>query len=472
MATGVADRVRGRGIVTILALGGLAGTAVLGGCEQEDPSAEALSDAAIQIRTISPGSVPPTNDEFAAEWYRTASGQLDVAARDGSDVQKSIAALLNAEIAVGNARPAMTRLAEIEHEIGTRLTRMTSLETARVSASQTAEALGGYDPTVERSSIDRQASELQQQLSDAQAEKRRLIEQVDSLNSQISDLEGQVSTIRGEESSLRDLALREDPIEAAQTTIRAREVGRRADRLEVEASNLDAQRSVLGPQIEALDVRIDAINARLAILSQAREAVAEQAQRSGDEAAAAREMAQEFSAEMVSRANEIGALHQDEAQAALDEARQALEKAVSTARGARAEVIDGTLLSAGASRSLGDLLARRAASLQQTASVFGGLAERGEGEQARRLSGLADTLGQQADSLKRDAISAYESASSGFNRARGQAKGATRDALQKAADDIDRAIERLGGPTAGSDGSQGADPSSMDGDTPQGELGG
>eukprot|EP01025_Chloroclados_australasicus_P046106 TRINITY_DN5087_c2_g1_i9.p3 TRINITY_DN5087_c2_g1~~TRINITY_DN5087_c2_g1_i9.p3 ORF type:complete len:268 (-),score=49.31 TRINITY_DN5087_c2_g1_i9:13-816(-) len=244
MATRVADR-SGRGIVALLAVAGIAGSAFMSGCEQEDPSATALSDAAIQIRTISPGSVPPTSDDFATSQYRLASGKLDAAARDGNDAQKAIAAILSAEIAIGNARPAMTALARIEHEIGSKLTRMTSLETARVSAQQTAEALGSYDPSAEREAIEQQASELQQQLSDAQDERQQLVTQVESLNAQIAGLEGEVSTIRGQESQLRDRALREDPITAARTSIEAREVGRRADALEVQASNLDARRSVL-----------------------------------------------------------------------------------------------------------------------------------------------------------------------------------------------------------------------------------
>ena len=461
MAGRVADRSGGSRIAAFLALAGLAGTTLLSGCEQEDPSATALSDAAIQIRTISPGSVPPTNDEFATARYRTASGKLDLASRDGSDAQKAIAAILTAEIAVGNARPEMTRLAELEHQIGMKLTRMTSLETARVSAQQTAEALGSYDPSAERTAIDQQASQLQQQLADAQAEEQRLTEQVRSLDAQISDLESQVSTIRGQESALRDRAMREEPIAAAQTSIEAREVGRRADGLEVQASNLDARRSVLGPQIEALNVRIDAINARLAILSEAREAVTAQAQRSTMEAREAREMAQEFAAELVALASEVSALHQDEAQSALESARQALEKAASSGRRASAEVVDGTLVAAGASRSLGDLLARRAASLEQTASVFSGLAQRGDGEQARRMSGLAGELSQRAETLRDDAISAYESAVSGLRRVRAQ--GSTRDALQKAADDIEAAIARLGG------GSGEAEPVDQDGGAAEGE---
>ncbi|CAK9056171.1 3-dioxygenase subunit A) (Benzoyl-CoA dioxygenase reductase component), partial [Durusdinium trenchii] len=359
----------------------------------------------------------------------------------------------------------MTALARIEHEIGRKLTRMTSLETARVSAQQTAEALGSYDPGPERSEIEQQSSQLQQQLSDAQAEKQQLIRQVGTLDQQIADLESEVSSIRSEESTLRDRALREDPIAAAETTVEARELGRRADALEVQASNLDARRSVLGPQIEALDVRIAAIDARLAILSQAGAAVTAEAQRSMMESSEARERAQEFAAELATLASEISALHQDEAQAALTEARQALEKAVSTGRRANADVADGTLVAAGASRSLGDLLARRAASLSQTASIFSGVADRGQGDQARRLSNLADQLSQRADSLKGDAISAYESAASGLRRVRAQ--GDTRAALQDAADNLDRAIERLGGSSASDDDWSGEQPA--DGGTPAGD---
>lgn len=423
----------------------------LAGCGEEDPNATALSDASVQLKAISPGSVPPTDDTFATDGYRAASAKLAPATRDGSDAQKAIAAILSAEIEIGQARPAMTKLAQIEHEVGSKLTRMMSLETARVSAEQTATALGGYDASGERAAIDQRTSALQQDLSAAQAEQQSLRQRVEDLGTQISGLEGQVSTIRSEESALRDRALAEDPITAAQTISQARDTGRRADGLEVQVSTFDAQRSVLRPQIEALGVRIDAINAQLAILSEARESVAQQARRSADDASAAQASAREFAAQLATLATEIASLHQNEGQAAVGEARQSLEKAASSARRANTGAVDGTLVAAGASRSLGDLLARRAGSLEQTASVFSGLAGRAEGEQGRRFSTLADQLSQQAEELKQDSIDTYGTAMSGFNRAKTKARGETREALEKAASDIERAIERLGGRVDGSD---------------------
>lgn len=451
MANRVVGRSGGKNITALMASAGLAALAGSGliGCSEEDPSATALSDASVQLRAISPGSVPPTNDSFATDGYRATSAKLAPATRDGTDAQRAIASILTAEIEMGQARPAMTKLAELEHEIGSKLTRIMSLETARASAQQTAEVLGGYDPSAERAAIDQRTSALQQDLSDAQGQQQELRQRVEDLGTQITSLEGQVSTIRGEESALRDRALTEDPIAAAQTVSQARDTGRRADGLEVQASTLDAQRSVLRPQIEAVGVRIDAINAQLGILSEARESVAQQARRSSADASAAQALAREYSAEMVTRAAEVGALHQNEAQAAVAEAQQALEKASSAARGARSLAADGSLAAAGASRSLGDLLARRAGSLMLTADTFRGLGGRMEGEQGRRLSTLASQLSQQADSLKQDAIRAYQQAASGFDRVR--APGATGDAFKQAVSDLNRAIERLGGRVEGSD---------------------
>ncbi|MFI4881415.1 MAG: hypothetical protein ACIAQU_02395 [Phycisphaerales bacterium JB064] len=450
MATRVAGGIGGRGARALVAKAGVAVVlaAVLAGCDNEDPGAQAISDASIQLRTISPGSVAPVSDEFATKGYRATAGELGPAS-SGSAAQQAVAALLSAQVETGLARPALSRLVEIEHEIASKLNRMVSLETARVSAQQTAAALGSYDPAAERRGIDSRTSELQQQLSEAQAKREQLEQRVAALGTQIDDLEGQVGGIRAQESSLRDQALRQDPIEAAQSIEEARETGRRADGLEVRASTLDAERSVLRPQVEAAGVRIDAINAQLAILSEARESVAQQARRSADDASAAQASAREFSAELVTLATEIMALHKDEAQASVSEARQSLEKAASAARRASGGAADGTLAAAGASRILGDVLARRAMSMEQTASAFRGLADRGQGELASRLTAQADELSQQAQGMKRDAIAAYETAAGNLRRAKAQ--GATRDALQAAADDLDRAIERLGGRVAGSD---------------------
>jgi|GEM_PF-5879891 len=467
MATRVAGRSGGKQALALAVKAGLVGLLGSGltGCGEEDPNAAALTDASMQLKAISPGSVPPTDDTFATDGYRAASATLMPATRDGTDTQKAIAAILSAEIEIGQARPALTRLAEIEHEIGTKLTSMMTLETARVSAEQTAAVLGAYDATTERAAIDQRTSALQQDLSAAQAEQQSLRQRVEDLGTQISALEGQVATIRSEESALRDRALGEDPIAAAQTISEARDTGRRADALEVQASTLDAQRSVLRPQIEAVGVRIDAIDAQLAILSEARQSVAEQARRSSDEASAAQASAQEYAAQLATLATEVGSLHQNEAQSAVGEARQALDKAASSARRAGTGAIDGSLVAAGAARSLGDVLARRAGSLEQTASVFSGLAGRAGSEQVRRLSTLADQLSQQAEELKRDAIEAYSTAMGGFRRARAQ--GDTREAFQKAADDLVRAIERLGGRVGGSDDQdQGLDDQATDGQAP------
>lgn len=463
MASGMAERSGGRGARALMAKAGvaIALAAILAGCENEDPAADAIRDASIQLKAISPGSVPPVSDDYAAKSYRATAGQLGPAG-SGSSAQQAAAALLSSQVESGLARPAMSRLAEIEHEIAAKLNRMLSLETARVTAQQTAQALGSYDPSAERAAIDRQTNELQGNLSQARAQREQLEQQLAALSSQISELEGQVGTIRAQESALRDRALREGPIEAAATIEEARETGRRADALEVRASTLDAERSVIRPQIEATGVRIDAINAQLAILSEARESVAQQARRSSEEASAAQAAAREFSANLVTLATEIGALHQSEAQAAMGEARQSLEKAASSARRASGDIADGTLAAAGANRMLGDLLARRAGSMEQTASAFLGLADRGQGELASRLTTLADTLTQQAQSLKQDAIAAYEAAASSLRRARAQ--GVTRDALQQAADNLDRAIENLGGRRAGGDEAAGADEQAEDWD--------
>ncbi|MEQ8845248.1 MAG: hypothetical protein RIB58_10380 [Phycisphaerales bacterium] len=428
----------------LAALAGLA-AGVMVGCDQQDAGAQAISDASVQLKTVSPGSVPPVSDDFATKGYRAAAAELGPATT-GTQAQQAIAALLNAEVESGLARPAMSRLAQIEHEIGSKLTRMMSLETARVSARQTAQALRGYDPSAERSTIDAQSRTLQQQLTEARSRREALEQQIGELSAQMEGLDDQVGGIRAQEGELRERALREDPIEAAQTIQEAREVGRRADRLEVEVSTLDARRTVLRPQVEALDVRIDAIDAQLNILSEARENVATQARSSTEGAQAADASAQEFTAQLVALAQEISALHQNEAAGAVDEARQTLQKSASSARRATG-VVDGTLSAAGASRTLGDLLARRASSLEQTASAFRGLADRGEGELANRLSGIAGQLDQQAASLKQDAIAAFEQAASNLRRVRAQ--GDVREDLQNAADALDRAIERLGGRPAG-----------------------
>jgi len=450
MATNEAGREAGsprRSVATRLVCAALlAGAAV--GCDKQDPAARAIADASIELRSISPGSVPPVSDEFAASGYRATTSKLGPVS-GGTQAQQAIGALLAAEAEAGLARPSLSRLAELEHEIGGKLTRMVSLETARVSAQQTSEALGAYDPSAEQATIDARASELQEQLSGAQSQRQTLERRIEDLSAQITAIEAQVRTVRAEESGLRDRALGEGPIEAALTIQEARDVGRRADQLEAESSMLDAQRAVLRPELEAVGVRIEAINTQLNILSEARESVAQQARRSQQDAAGAQESAREFSAELITLATEIDSLHQNEAQAVLDEARQALQKAASTARRANSGGVDGTLIAAGASRTLGDLLSRRASSLSQTASAFSGLADRGRGELAQRLSTIADQLASKADDLRSEAIESYESAVSGLRRVRAQ--GQTRDALQDAADDLEQAIERLGGRVEGTD---------------------
>lgn len=447
----MAIRLAGRGRVSkrrLSAESGLLGLAALcvalvPGCDGQDTGARAISDASIQLRTVSPGSVPPTSDEFATSRLRATAGKLDAVNREGSPAQKAIAAILSAEVETGMSIPSLSRLVEVEHEIGMKLTRITSLETARVTAQQTASALRAFDATVERASLDARSRALQGDLATARRQREQLEQQAQALTGQISALESRVSSIRAEESAMRDRALREGPIEAAETIEQARLTSRQADALEVQASTLDAQRSALGPQIEAQRVRIEAIDAQLAMLSTAREGVETQARQTDAEAAQAERAASEHAAQIVALATEVGVLHQNEAQAALDSARQSLDKAVSAARRATDKDADGTLASARALGTLGDVQAWRASSLEHTARSFRGIAERATGEQTRRLSTLADQLSQMADGLKQDAIVSYEQAVTGLRRVR--ATGQTRESLNLAADNLERAIERLGG---------------------------
>lgn len=422
---------------------GIAALASMSGCDGHDAGATAISDASIQLRTVSPGSVPPISDEFATARLRASAGRLDEVNRQGSDAHRAIAAILTAEIETGLSIPALSRLVEIEQEIGMKHTRIASLETARVTAQQTASALRAFDPSAERASIDERTGTLQGELATTRRQREQLEQQAQTISGQISTLEAQVSSIRAEENAMRDRALREGPIEAAETIEQVRLTSRQADALEVRASTLDAQRSALWPQIEALGVRIEAIDAQLAMLSAAREAIETQARQTQDEAAQAERTANEHSAQIVALAAEIGALHQNEAQNAVSEARQSLEKAVSAARRATSPDASGTLAAAGASRILGDVLAWRAGSMEHTARSFRGMVERASGEQARRLATLADQLSQLADGMKQDAIASYEAAADGLRRVR--ASGQTRDSLNEVADNLDHAIERLGG---------------------------
>ncbi len=445
---GLSEGARRRAVASRLAMLALI-SGLAAGCDQQDPAAQAISEASIQMRAISPGSVPPVSDEFATDGFRATTGKLGPAS-SGTQAQQAIAALISAEAEAGLARPWLSTLAELEHEIGGRLTRMVSLETARVSAQQTAEALGSYNPTAESRAIDEQAGEFQEQLARAQGEQRALESQMSNLARQIQEIEGQVRSIREEESVLRDRALSEGPIEAAETIGQAREVGRGADHLEAQSSMLDAQRAVIRPQVDALGVRIQAIDSQLAILSEARESIAEQSARSSAEAADAQESARRFARELISLANAVSNLHQQDAQEALNQARSALQKAGSTARRANSGGVDGTLAAAGSARTLGDILSRRASSLAQTATAFRGLSERAQGELSTRLSALANQLDGQANELQSEAIESYGSAASGLRRVRAQ--GETRDMLQDSADELERAIERLGGPAAGGEG--------------------
>ncbi|NRA57007.1 MAG: hypothetical protein HRU13_02670 [Phycisphaerales bacterium] len=445
---GLTEGSRGRAVASRLALLALiAGMAA--GCDEQDPAAQAISDASIQMRAISPGSVPPVSDDFAEQGYRATTGKLGPVS-GGTPAQQAIAALISAEAEAGLARKPLARLAAIEQQIGATLTEMVSRETARVTAQQTAEALGSYSSAAELRAIDEEASRFQEQLAGARAEQQTLEGRMGDLGAQIEALEGQVRTIRAEESALRDRALSEGPIEAAETIQSARDVGRRADKLEAESSMLDAQRAVLRPQIEALGVRVQAIDSQLGILSEARESVTKQAALAADEASDAREAAATLARELAANADTVSALHQSDAMNAVNDARSALQKAGSTARRANSGGVDGTLSSAGSARVLGDVLARRSASMAQTASMFRGLSERVQGQLATKLGTSADQLDRQADELRREAIESYETAAGGLRRVRAQ--GETRDALQASADELDRAIERLGGPAAGEGG--------------------
>ncbi|GIW73481.1 MAG: hypothetical protein KatS3mg103_0003 [Phycisphaerales bacterium] len=229
----VVCRVAAAGLVVALA-GGLIG------CDQQDPASQAIVQGSIELRAISPGSVPPVGDQFAVDRYRAVASEVTPAMQAGSAGQKAAAALLLAQAQAGQARPALSRLVEIEHRIAEALNRMRSLETARVMAEQTAQALASFDPSQERSAIETRTGQLQRQLAEAQAQRQALEDELAELGRQIESLESQIGSIRAQESSLRDRALREGPIEAAATIEQARQEGRRADALEVQASTLDA----------------------------------------------------------------------------------------------------------------------------------------------------------------------------------------------------------------------------------------
>jgi len=418
------------------------------GCEREDPAARALSEASASLRAMSPGSVPPASEGFAQSSYEEVSGRLAGIGAEASDAQQSAAALLRARVEVGKAHPAIRRLGEIEQRVGLGLGKLASLESARASARQTADALAAYDPSGERQAIDARVSSIQDELAATRERREELQGRISDLNTRIEGLNDQAEEARQAEAELRSRALNEDPIRAADTLHEAREVQRRADRLEVRASELDAQIAVLTPRVEELGVQIDALETQLSLLADARATVDSRAEQADDDARAEAELAREHAAELRAVAEEIATLELTEAQEATDEVVASLERAASTAGRARGGAqSDGRLSAAGTLRSLGDLLARRSASLRQAASTFRALADNARGENATRLAALAGQLDQRADARRAEAVEAYEGV---VNALRGvRASGEAREALQAAADTVEALAQGLADGQAG-----------------------
>ncbi|MEO1007428.1 MAG: hypothetical protein AAFX79_02575 [Planctomycetota bacterium] len=426
-----------RGAVPV-AMAGVAGLVLLGGCDNADPNATAIADASVEMRAISPGSIPPADENDAAAKYGRVASAVRTAASSGDGAHAAAARQLLARAEAGRSLPAMADLARVEREASEMLARVLSLETARLSAEQVAATLEGYDAAAERAEIDERIAERQRELGGLEDERDAARNQVATLRGQIEDLEGQIDTLRRRETGLRDRSLGEDPIRAAETIGEARRVGRQADGLEARASELDAEILVRLPAVGELETKIEAANRQLTMLGAARSAVDEREQQALREAETASEDARRYAAQMREMIEQVQALHLQQARDATNAAQEALSAAAGSARGD-----EGALTAAVAQSDLASLAARRAGTLHRFAETLDRLASAASTQDQSRLSALTRQFRERAAEQREAAVQAYDRAASAFRRVR--ATGDTREALQETADALEARRDELGG---------------------------
>jgi hypothetical protein len=416
----------------------------IAGCDQGDPTAQAVNDAANQVKTA---GVTSWSAESLSKGVSAPATAAAGAVSQGTSVQKASSAVLTAQAAMAQGEKEAAGVSAADAQIRRHLARMNELAGTWSLRSSIAAAAEAFDPAPQVAQLAKTSQEKDRELADITTKRDQMRARNEQLLADSKSALVQAKGFNDQASLLRQQAAAMTARDGAPLVEQAAGIRRQGDAQRLIGEKLAAEADVLAPQVSEQDELINKINNQKAKLAQAKKDLENRKAASNKEAADARELANQANRELETLYDELKRLHDGDFQTAFDNSKGQFEKAASAARsatdaGATAKAIAGNaaLAVAGLQSTRLQMLSSVANTLDVLIKTEPALPRKGD-FQSRRTQ-----ITEESAKLLDDAKASIESATSAFAGANVQ--GDAREKLQQLAERLKKLPEQLEPPPA------------------------
>jgi hypothetical protein len=394
------------------------------------------AEATLAALHSTPGAAPP---EFVVETHASIRRDLATVLSGDAEAQRAAAQLIVGQTHAGDAELAALEAERLESQAADLLARAETLAGRLYRWRHArAEAAASFRP-------DDVLSEIADQIAEAQAERRELLEEQSRLDERIAELETaaeaaaqEASEHRAREANLRDEALTQEAQARAQTIERVYEAQRKADDATARESDLRARIDQLRPERREIGLQITGVERRVELLRESRQSLEDRQARTARTAQVDREQASVAARDLENVLSELHEFRRGQLAEAYERAESSFASAQTSLRSAATAGASSTYLGA-AQLGRAQLAAARAVvsqryarTLEELASLEPRLPFAGE------LESRAKAARELAERQIEAASEAYSSAASTYRRA---ASGRGAERLRALADQLEARAE-------------------------------
>jgi chromosome segregation ATPase len=439
------DRNRARvcfGLLSLVIAAGSVGT--LGGCDQGDPTANAVNTASSQVKAA---GVTSWSAEGLSKGVGAAATTAAGAVSQGTSGEKASSAVLTAQAAMAQAEKEAQAISFADASIRRHLSRMNELAGTWSLRSSIAAAAESFDPAPQIAALAKTSADKDKELAATTARRDEMRARLNSLRADSEKALADAKSFADQASLLRQQASAMSAREGASLVEQAAGVRRQGDAQRLIGEKLAAEAEVLAPQVAEQEELINKLNNQKAKLAQGKKDLEDRKAASNKEAADARELANQANRELETVYDDVKRLHDGDFQTAFDNAKGQFEKAAGAARSAADAGSTAKTIAGSAALSIAGLQSTRLQMLSSVASTLDVLTKtqpalpRKGDYQSRRTQ-----VAEESVKLLEEAKASIEQATSAFGGANVQ--GAAREQLQQVAERLKKLPEQLEPPPA------------------------
>lgn len=388
----------------------------LAACGDAGDAERSLAEAQATLAALhsTPGAAPP---EFVVRTHDQIRRDLSSLAGADGAASRAAALLIIGQTHAGDAELA-ARESEAREAAATDLLAEAQTLAGRlyIWRHARADAAGQTD-------VQPEVAELQERVTEAQRERRELIERREQMERRIADLRSsaesaaqEASMLRGREVELRDQALTQEPQQRAETIQRVYRAQREADEANRRASDLLARVSLLEPELREIEQEIAGTDRLIELLRASRESLEERQARTARTAQVDREQASLAAGDLENVLSELHELRAGDLVEAYQRAESSFERSLRNLRSASSAGASATWLAA-AQLGSAQLADARSAGARRYARFLNTMAEMEPRlPYAGDLASRAREASELAEAQLRRAREGYEAAASTYSR--------------------------------------------------------